>query len=255
MIPGFRSPFIGALLSLVVMLCALTFSAGAAQAAEAYTITNVSMRAGPSTAYPRILVLNAGTPVTVYGCLQDYSWCDTSFEDNRGWVAGSYLDYPYQGNRAPIPTLGAQLGLTILNFALDDYWGNYYRNRPFYGRRDYWDRHPPRPVFVRPPHRPRPPAVRPPPRPQPPTVRPPRPKPPGPGPGTKPPRPGQGDGGRPPRPGQGSGGKPPGPGPGAGKPPPGQGGGNRPGPGNRPDKPNPPPRPTTKPAPGTPNSN
>jgi uncharacterized protein YraI len=215
---------------ITAILCGLiALSVHAAKAADAYTSTSVSMRAGPSTDYPRVLVLNAGVPVTVYGCLQDYSWCDTSFRDARGWVAGSYLTYPYQGNRVAIPAFGAQLGLAVLNFSLNDYWGSYYRNRPWYGRRDYWNRHARpeyiRPGFGRPPPRPNPPPAVRPPRPKPPTTRPPRPNP-GPGNDTKPPRP------KPDRPG---GGNRPSPGP-------GQGNGNRPGQGNKP------PRPTTLPA-------
>jgi uncharacterized protein YraI len=220
---------IGRLAMIAVMaFCLNSLSAGAASAADAYTNTSVSMRAGPSSDYPRVTMLNAGTPVTIYGCLQDYTWCDTSFQNARGWVAAAYLTYPYQGNRVAIPAFGAQLGLAILNFSLNDYWGSYYRGRPWYGRRDYWGRHPARPEYVRPgrPHRP-PVAHRPPPRPKPPAIRPPRPKPPV----TKPPRPnpGPGNGTKPPRP------KPDRP-----------GGGNRPSPG--PGQDNKPSRPTTLPA-------
>src|ERR1700753_3342337 len=127
-------------------------SANAAKAADAVTVANVSMRAGPAVAYPHVMVLPAGTAVTVYGCLSDYSWCDTSFGDARGWVAADYLSAPYQGNRVAIPAFGAQLGLSILNFSINDYWGSYYRTRPWFGRRDYWVRHPPRPNY--PHHRP-----------------------------------------------------------------------------------------------------
>ncbi len=207
-----------------------------ARAADAYTSANVSMRAGPAVDYPRILVLNAGTPVTVYGCVADYSWCDTSFQDARGWVAGSYLTYPYQGNRVAIPAFGAQLGLSILSFSLDSYWDSYYRNRPWYRQRSYWDRHPPRPVFNR-PNPGRPGYNRPPPRPRPPqTTLPQRPKPPT---ANRPPRPGNGD--RPSRPN-----------PGGNRP----GIGNRPAPGQGQNKPAPRPKPTTRPAPSaSPQSN
>ena len=198
----------------------ITLSVHAAKAADAYTTTNVSMRAGPSSDYPRVTVLNAGAPVTVYGCLQDYSWCDTSFRDARGWVAATYLTYPYQGNRVAIPAFGAQLGLAILNFSLNDYWGSYYRGRPWYGRRDYWGRHPARPEYIRPSRPHRPPVANRPPRPRPPAIRPPKPKPPA----LRPPRP------KPDRPGGGN------------RPSPGQGNGNRPGPGDKPS------RPTTLPA-------
>jgi uncharacterized protein YraI len=228
--------------ALALLLGMAGLSANAAKAADAITTANVAMRAGPAVAYPHVTVLRAGTPVTVYGCLTDYSWCDTSFGNARGWVAADYLSTPYQGNRVAIPAFGAQLGLAILNFSLNDYWGSYYRNRPWFGRRDYWLRHPPRPNYPhhRPglgkPPRPRPPvADRPPPRP--PISRPPKPRPPASKPpGTKPPKPNPGPGGN----------KPPGPRPnppsGGNRPPPGQGNGNGPGSGNKP------PRPSTQPA-------
>lgn len=237
----------------LLFAAALLLSAPGARADDAYTSANVSMRAGPAVDYPRLLVLNAGTPVTVYGCVADYSWCDTSFQDARGWVAGSYLTYPYQGNRVAIPAYGAQLGLAILNFSLDSYWGSYYRNRPWYGQRSYWDRHVPRPGYNRPglnrpgfnrpgnnrpgynrPSRPRPPQTTLPSRP--------RPQPQRPGNNNRPSRPkpggnnGPGNGNRPSRPNPGN----------ANRPTPGQGAG----------KPSRPPRPTTRPAqPGNRQSN
>jgi uncharacterized protein YraI len=123
---------------------------GSAKAADAFTNTRIAMRAGPAIAYPIVTVLPAGTAIAVYGCLPDYSWCDTSYGDARGWVAADYLTTPYQGNGVAIPAFGPQLGLATQNFSIDDYWGAYYRNRPWYGRRDYWLRHPPRPDYPRP---------------------------------------------------------------------------------------------------------
>ena len=212
---------------LLGLALALLVLPATARAQSALTTTAVTLRSGPSTDYPPVLVLPTAAPVTVYGCLDGWSWCDVSFQANRGWVYGSYLAYPYQGNNVPILGFGASLGLPIISFSLGDYWGRYYQGRPWYGRRDYWLRHPPPmrpgPGGYRPPHRPRPP------------ISPPRPRPPG---GH---HPGGGHAPRPPgghHPGAAPGPRPPGnhqPGrPGAGQKPPGAHKPSRPGGGAKP---------------------
>ncbi len=108
----------------------------AAEAARAYTTDTITVFGGPSPEYPPIFNLYPGTPVEVYGCIQGWTWCDVSFEGNRGWAYGEQLDYPYQGRRVPIYGFGYRLGLPIIGFSFDDYWGRYYRDRPFWGERD-----------------------------------------------------------------------------------------------------------------------
>lgn len=141
--------------------------------ANGWMITSVNLRAGPGTAYPRIVVLPAGAPVAVYGCLEGYRWCDISYGEARGWVAGNYISYEYLGRRAPIIEVGPQVALPIIPFALGAYWDSHYRHRPFYRERPRWEsyyhRAPPRVVHPRPvyrphwDHRPPPHAHRPPP--------------------------------------------------------------------------------------------
>jgi uncharacterized protein YraI len=113
----------------------LALSPGA-EAARAYTTDTITVFGGPSPEYPPIFNLYPGTPVEVYGCIQGWTWCDVSFEGNRGWAYGEQLDYPYQGRRVPIYGFGYRLGLPIIGFSFDDYWGRYYRDRPFWGERD-----------------------------------------------------------------------------------------------------------------------
>ncbi len=79
----------------------------------------------------------------------DWSWCDVAFEDNRGWIYAPYLSYVYQGARVPFYTYAPSFGIPIIAFSLGSYWDRYYRGRPRYGRRDYWERREPR--HVRPP--------------------------------------------------------------------------------------------------------
>jgi uncharacterized protein YraI len=229
-----------------ILLCAaiaaLPFTAAAQQAQSTKW---VNLRAGPAQDYPVVVRMGPGTPLAVQGCTAGYGWCDVIGPgDVRGWVYAGNIAYPYQSAEVPILTYGAVIGFPIVTFAIGDYWGRYYRGRPFYGNMPRWQNHspppfrpigpPPRPI-VRPPiGGPRPPMVG---RPggggPPPGVRPPGGggRPPG-GPAVRPPA----GGGRPPggpavRPpgGGGAGARPPG---GGGRPP--GGGGERPGGGREP---------------------
>lgn len=117
------------------------FMAAAALASQGYVTRDVSLRAGPDSSYPRVSMLGAGTVVVIEGCTNDWSWCDVASEDSRGWMAGAFLQYEYQGRRVLVPAYGMQIGIPIVTFELDRYWGSYYRDRPWYGERWSHDRH------------------------------------------------------------------------------------------------------------------
>jgi uncharacterized protein YraI len=197
---------------------------------QAFTTMTVNLYAGPSGDYPIVAQVPGGVSLLVMGCLTGFSWCDVSLPGLRGWVWGDFLTSPWQGRSVPLVTYGAAIGLPIVTFSLGAYWGNFYRDRPWFRNQAHWMRRPPpRPV--------RPPGVgRPPPRPPGPGARPPNRRPPGNnaapgggrpgggGPGAGGGRPGGGGG-----PGAGGGNRPPGGGPGAGGGNRGaRGGGNRP---------------------------
>jgi uncharacterized protein YraI len=114
-----------------------------AQAAEGYSTANVNMRAGPSTRYPAVAVIPAGSSVEIRGCLSDVNWCDVEFYGGRGWVSGQYLQALYQQRRVYVgPQYYRPLGIPMIRFSVDNYWDRYYRNRDFYRERDRWSRGP-----------------------------------------------------------------------------------------------------------------
>jgi len=116
----------------------------AAAAQDAYTARPANIRAGPDRSYPLVARLPAGAPLQVMGCLDDWSWCDVIFADNRGWAYGPSLSYSYQGDYVPLYTYAPSLGIPIIAFSLGIYWDQYYRNRPWYGNRNDWiQRRPP----------------------------------------------------------------------------------------------------------------
>jgi uncharacterized protein YraI len=109
-----------------------------ARALQAYIATGSALLAGPAAEYPPVLDLSSGEPVEVVGCVDGYSWCDVSFQGYRGWFDGRQLVYPYGGVRVPLTGFGAQIGVPVVGFAVEDYWGRFYRDRPFYRDRARW---------------------------------------------------------------------------------------------------------------------
>ncbi|WP_275789638.1 SH3 domain-containing protein [Pararhizobium gei] len=128
--------------ALLLGLTTLLLPVGA-QAAEGFATANVNMRSGPSTGYPAVTVIPVGTPVEIHGCLADIPWCDVSFYDGRGWVAGRYVQANYQSRRVYVePDYYGALGVPLVTFEVDRYWDRHYRNRNFYRDRDSYRRNP-----------------------------------------------------------------------------------------------------------------
>jgi uncharacterized protein YraI len=110
----------------------------AAMAENAVTTDVASVRAGPDNSYPEVAQLDADSPVQVMGCLDDWSWCDVAFGDNRGWLYSPDLSYEYEGGYVPFYSYAPAFGLPVVTFSLDAYWGSHYRGRPWYAQRDEW---------------------------------------------------------------------------------------------------------------------
>ena len=140
----------------------LTLCAGA-WAQNAMTTMSTDLYAGPDDSYPMVAQLDPDTPVQVYGCLDDWSWCDVGFQDARGWLYSPDVTYVYQGGYVPLYQYAPSLGIAVVPFSVDAYWGHYYQGRPWFARRGDWDH---RRIEHRRPSGP-PPSAGPPPRPEP----------------------------------------------------------------------------------------
>jgi len=127
----------------VAAFCALFVAPSLAEAAvRGFATANVNMRSGPSTGYPAVTVIPVGTPVTINGCMSSVNWCDVSFYGGRGWVSGNYVQASYRSDRVYVgPQYYRPLGIPIITFDINTYWGRYYRDRDFYRDRDRWRRY------------------------------------------------------------------------------------------------------------------
>ncbi|MDE1898141.1 MAG: SH3 domain-containing protein [Xanthomonadaceae bacterium] len=121
------------------LLAVALLTALPALAADGYVNGYVNLRAGPDTRYPRIMTLRPGTAIAVYGCLDNWSWCDVGTQGERGWIAGDFVQYPYNNQRVVLSTYGARIGIPIVSFVLNAYWGDHYSNRSWYGERQRWE--------------------------------------------------------------------------------------------------------------------
>ena len=124
-------------LRLSVGMCLLALAA-TATAQNAMTTDSADIYAGPDSSYPQVAQLDPDTPVQVMGCLDDWSWCDVGFDGNRGWLYSPDIAYQYQGGYAPLYAYAPGLGVPVVAFSFDSYWGNYYHDRPFYQQREQW---------------------------------------------------------------------------------------------------------------------
>jgi uncharacterized protein YraI len=125
---------------LLLLSLLLAFPA-AAQVVRGYASVGLNLRAGPDIGYPVVDLIPGGASLYVHGCTVDWSWCDVSVYDERGWVAGDFIDYPYDNRWVSVYDYGGFIGIPVVTFVIGDYWHAHYRHRHFYRDRDYWYDH------------------------------------------------------------------------------------------------------------------
>lgn len=116
----------------------LVFSA-ATLAENAMTTGSSDLYAGPDDSYPVVAELDSNSPIQVMGCLDDWSWCDVVAADTRGWMYAPDITYGYEGGYVPLYQYAPSLGIAVVPFTLDVYWGRYYHGRPWYSQRTEWE--------------------------------------------------------------------------------------------------------------------
>jgi uncharacterized protein YraI len=147
----------------LALAAGLIAAPGAAFAIDGFASRSGPLRAGPANTYPQVDYVRAGDGLDIYGCLRGYTWCDVNTGDNRGWFAGSRIRFLVNGRYRALPDYAPMIGIGIIPFVLDDYWGMHYRNRPWFDRGPWRRPPPPPPGGVRPPPPPPPGGLHPPP--------------------------------------------------------------------------------------------
>jgi uncharacterized protein YraI len=117
---------------------ALCFAAPAAMAAtmQGFIVSNTTLKAGPDEQFPDVDNVGAGAEVMVNGCLSGYTWCDVSFQQDRGWISGQDLELLYQNRRVKVVEITTLDVVPVETFQVGVYWDEHYRDRPFYRDRD-----------------------------------------------------------------------------------------------------------------------
>lgn len=124
-------------------VAALAAACGISGMAAAQSLAHVApgttnLRDGPGTRYPVVARVYGGTPVEVYGCLVDRSWCEVSVDEIVGWMAASRLQFVYAGRRVYVPDYYSHFRAPIIEFRIDrdrswrdrERWCRYYEDDP-----------------------------------------------------------------------------------------------------------------------------
>jgi uncharacterized protein YraI len=109
-----------------------------ASAQEAFTTSDVNMRAGPGSRYPVVTTIPGDREVFIHGCLSNWDWCDVSWRRNRGWVFSDYLEAIYRSRRIGFDEYRTFIDIPFVSFSFG-YWDRHYRNRPWFDDWDRWD--------------------------------------------------------------------------------------------------------------------
>ncbi|WP_342643205.1 DUF1236 domain-containing protein [Rhodoligotrophos ferricapiens] len=119
-------------------LLGAAWAPAAAQAQEVFATTDLNLRAGPSPEFPVVTAIPAQQSVEFHGCLEGRSWCDVTFNGNRGWAYGRYLAYQTASVRTVVTQAPATVEVPTVTYDTAEYWDTYYRDRPFYQQRERW---------------------------------------------------------------------------------------------------------------------
>ena len=131
------------LLAAGALVLALALPTATLAAAPAVTVGTVNLRAGPSTGYPVVTVVPAGTAIVTHGCLADYGWCDVGIGPVRGWMSARWILVSRAGATVVLtPAVATTVGIGVVTFG-KLYWDSHYAAYPWYRR---WATYAPAPI-------------------------------------------------------------------------------------------------------------
>jgi len=105
------------------------------QAAQGFIIDQTDLKAGPDDQFPTVLEVQSGAEVNVFGCLSGNTWCDVSFEQDRGWVSGQDLEVIFASKRVKVVEVTTVV-VPVVTFEVASYWTQHYSSKPFFRDRD-----------------------------------------------------------------------------------------------------------------------
>jgi uncharacterized protein YraI len=129
-------------LILAAMLAGAALFNSQSAIAGSYAVTEINMRAGPSTHYPSIGILPEGISLHVFGCTKGYRWCDVEASGRRGWVSAAYIDVDYDAHRVRVPVYVREVDeptVPTVSFNINTYWSSHYSDYEFYHEMNSWD--------------------------------------------------------------------------------------------------------------------
>jgi uncharacterized protein YraI len=130
---------------LLVAAAAALVVAGPARADTTTTTTTTwtvqttnDLRSGPDASFPVVASIPANATMTVEGCLQNRSWCDVSWNGQRGWLPGDTIQTVYQAKPVIIRNVGPDMVIPVETYSTATYWDTNYKNAPFYTQREHY---------------------------------------------------------------------------------------------------------------------
>jgi len=127
----------------IIALAGVACLALAASAANASTTTtiwfvpgSVDLRAGPDETFPVVATIPPNAHMDLEGCLSGYTWCDVSWNDERGWVSGRNIEAINQNKTVDLTDLAPEVKVPVVTYNTASYWDTYYKTTPFYVKRE-----------------------------------------------------------------------------------------------------------------------
>jgi uncharacterized protein YraI len=129
---------------LMLMTGTVLIALGGLTAAHADTTTvwfvpgPVDLRSGPDESFPIVASIPSKEHMELEGCLQNWTWCDISWNGQRGWVSGHAIEAIYQNKTSYVADIASTANVPVITYNTGTYWDTHYRTAPFYTQREHY---------------------------------------------------------------------------------------------------------------------